>query len=697
MPSLESVPLIRISTGDDGELVEDDFTDVEVPKLERESTRSLTFGGINAHAYRPRTKRLAGLALVTMGAALLISVVVFNISGGPLWANVEARSTKVVLSDPIGGIVVTKFPGKGTFAGYKKGSFDRVYTGEVLASFKGKDGKEADITWQGEDGVLFYDEALKPGDAVSASTEAITMVKALFGKFKKKVGEKVSAGETVCTVYMGKNENGVMIVKEIPASSSYKIVGTSDITIQDPLGFGSELTDGEFVLKGVGLPDLPDLTEPSLETKTENTDGGKWLMFKEYTVDVGDTVTEGDIVASAWEIRETAEGYRKGKTVYFKSPRNGTVLAQQDITTGAVVGPDDDVIETGSPAETGGIPWWVWLLLLLLCVLCLLCFFCMGKKEEPKPEPKPVVVPPPAKKEEPRPVVAAAAPVKAAPAPVVAAAAPVVAAAAAPPPGIPIYFDNNPYYVEYQPLGIKFHTQLPVTCDDYIFNSYGKTLKIQKGQKLTKIRDYDVTNEKHISIVETRLHDAIKDLPYWPLRVDFKVPNTNEIKTYYFKERPIGIMFTPHHPIKVDKFRKYSLAERQTDIKVGYEIVRVADENVADVAKASSSNKGTYKTVDEHLLEGLKHLPFWPVKCEFKVGGATKKIDFMKKPHGITFQKKGEISVQSVKPGSAAEELGVAPGWTLTKIMEDTVTATTDHKKAEKELNEMMEHLPKKE
>mmetsp|Transcript_20121 Transcript_20121/g.35620 ORF Transcript_20121/g.35620 Transcript_20121/m.35620 type:complete len:696 (+) Transcript_20121:82-2169(+) len=695
MPSLESVPLIRISTGDDGELVEDDFTDVEVPKLERESTRSLTFGGINAHAYRPRTKRLAGLALVTMGAALLISVVVFNISGGPLWANVEARSTKVVLSDPIGGIVVTKFPGKGTFAGYKKGSFDRVKTGEVVATFKGEDGKETDLTWDGEVGVLLDSEKLAPGDAVTADTQAFTMGKALFGRFIIPIDRKVAMGDTVCTVYMGKNENGVMIVKDIKAKTAYTVIGYADITIQDPLGYGSPLDDDEFILKGTDLPDLPDLTEPSLESKDENT-YKKWLMFKEYLVPTGAEVSDGDIVASAWEVTETPEGYKKGKTVYFKSDRNGTILAEQNITAGATVGPNDDIIEIGSPPAGSGVPWWVFMLLLLLCICCLLFFCCPSKKEEePAPPPPAPAVEPAPVKAAPAPAPVAAAPAKAAPAPVVAAAAP--PPAAKPPPGIPIYFDNNPYYVEYQPLGIKFHTQLPVTCDDYIFNSYGKTLKIQKGQKLTKIRDYDVTNEKHISIVETRLHDAIKDLPYWPLRVDFKVPNTNEIKTYYFKERPIGIMFTPHHPIKVDKFRKYSLAERQTDIKVGYEIVRVADENVADVAKASSSNKGTYKTVDEHLLEGLKHLPFWPVKCEFKVGGATKKIDFMKKPHGITFQKKGEISVQSVKPGSAAEELGVAPGWTLTKIMEDTVTATTDHKKAEKELNEMMEHLPKKE
>jgi len=197
--------------------------------------------------------------------------------------------------------------------------------------------------------------------------------------------------------------------------------------------------------------------------------------------------------------------------------------------------------------------------------------------------------------------------------------------------------------------------------------------------------------------VETKLHNAIKDLPYWPLRVDFKIPSTGEVRTYYFKERPIGIMFTQHHPIKVEQFRPYSLAQRTTDIQKGWEIVRVADEDTSAVAKGSSSNKAAYKTVDEHLLEGLKHLPPWAVKLEFRAGSAIKKIDFMTKPHGMTFARKGEISVDKVKPGSAAESLGVQTGWVLTKIMEDVVTVNTNHKEAEKEINEMMKHLPNQE
>lgn len=686
------MPLIRVSVGDgDCAIVDDDFTDfdVEMPRLQRESTRSLNLA--QTSGMKPRTKRLTALALVTMGTALLVSMLLSNSSGGPLYANVQARTVKVI-SGPMGGIKVLKFPTNGTFQRFSKGSFDKIYTGDAVAVFKGQDGTLANLTWPGEDGVLLSLEPLKPGDAVTTGTPAISMGKALFHEFIYPVGSKVGQGATVIILWMGYDKDGLMITKEVPASANYTIVGTTDITIQDPIGYGYPLTDDQFLLMGTAMPPLPPCPGSDTDCLVEHK-GSKWLMFKRYTVDKGDQVVEGDTVAQAYYVKQTTAGYQKGDLVNFTAHRNGSILAMQNISAGGpvLVAPNDDIVTIGTGGP--GFPWWLLLLLLLCCLLCILLFCCCGGKKE-EPAPAPVAAPPAAVKAAPAAVVAAApAPVvAAAAAPVVAAAAPV--AAAPPPPGVPIYFDNKPYYVEYQPLGIKFHTTTPVKCDDYIFNSYGKTLGIPKGSKLTRIRDIDVSNNHHISDVEEKLHNAIKDLPYWPLRIDFKVPNTNQIKTYYFKEKPIGIMFTQHAPIKVEKFRPYSLAQRETDIAVGYEITRIADEETATVARNSTSNKATYTKVDEHLNEGLAHLPNWAVKLEFKAGGQTKLISFMKKPHGMTFHRKGEMYVEKVKPGSAAESLGVQAGWTLTKIMNDVVTASTDHKNAEKEINEMMKHLP---
>jgi len=159
------------------------------------------------------------------------------------------------------------------------------------------------------------------------------------------------------------------------------------------------------------------------------------------------------------------------------------------------------------------------------------------------------------------------------------------------PQGVPLYFDFRPYYFKYHPIGIKFYTKAPIKIEKFIFNSYGRHLGLQEGQRLTKIKDTDVRADQNYSHVDRMLLDAIKDLPFWPLRIDFKT-QTGDIRTFYFEERPLGILFTQHLPIKVEKFKPYSLAQRK-QVQVGWE--SIVGEGGKLFARISKANAGSWR------------------------------------------------------------------------------------------------------
>jgi len=173
------------------------------------------------------------------------------------------------------------------------------------------------------------------------------------------------------------------------------------------------------------------------------------------------------------------------------------------------------------------------------------------------------------------------------------------------PPGVPIYFDKIPYYCLYKPLGISFHTEMPIRIDRMMFNSYGKTLGLEPGMTLTRIADEDLEHNHHISVAEDKLSKALEPLPWWPLHIDFKKPN-GEIVGFDFVEHPLGIQFTKHLPIKIAKFNKNSYAQSM-GVEIGWEIVQIADE-----VESYKDSKGAFNMVNDHLHEGMHYLPTHP-------------------------------------------------------------------------------------
>mmetsp|Transcript_162207 Transcript_162207/g.311454 ORF Transcript_162207/g.311454 Transcript_162207/m.311454 type:complete len:992 (-) Transcript_162207:129-3104(-) len=407
-------------------------------------------------------------------------------------------------------------------------------------------------------------------------------------------------------------------------------------------------------------------------------------------------------LSSSYASIATVEAEEPLQEVKFRAALDGYAHLQT-LRPGAMIGPQDDVFDIDQNAPFS----WLSLILVLCCCLPCVAGVCwlvwsylksrprdaisapvsdfrprdVGEDDEDEqeivtaPEPEPVAAPEP----EPAP----------APAPVV----------PAPPPGVPIYFDNEPYYFEYRPLGITFLTEVPIKIDGFTFNSYGRTLGLKQGQRITRIKDVDVREDHHYSHVDSLLLSAVEELPHWPLRIDFQT-NTNEIRKFYFRHRPLGIRFGMQLPIRIASFKPYSLAQR-AGVEVDWKIVRIAEEGTTQDDMASiniKTNKAGFEHVDKHLLKGLEHLPYWPVPLEFKTAsGEMKTINVQQRPHGITFSDEtGGVKVKRVEPRSVAEELGIQIGWDLVGIMDDVITQGQALKRSEKELQEMMQHLPEK-
>mmetsp|Transcript_168518 Transcript_168518/g.298668 ORF Transcript_168518/g.298668 Transcript_168518/m.298668 type:complete len:370 (+) Transcript_168518:47-1156(+) len=178
----------------------------------------------------------------------------------------------------------------------------------------------------------------------------------------------------------------------------------------------------------------------------------------------------------------------------------------------------------------------------------------------------------------------------------------VVSTSEDPPSGVPLYFDNKPYYFQHKPVGIKFFPKAPIRIEGFNFNSYGKTLGLEVGMQLTKINNEDVHANHKFSDVEHKVHAAIGDLPWWPLHIVFKTV-TGEIKGIDFVRRPLGIQFTRHLPIKIENFKPHSYAQ-EMGCELDWEIVKIADEK-----EAFQDSKKAFNMVNEHLHEGLNHLP----------------------------------------------------------------------------------------
>mmetsp|Transcript_12728 Transcript_12728/g.22815 ORF Transcript_12728/g.22815 Transcript_12728/m.22815 type:complete len:654 (-) Transcript_12728:255-2216(-) len=600
------------------------------------------------------------------------------------------------------GLKVMQNPAGGTFKRWRVSVGDKIQTDSAVADFVGQDGKISTVHWSGPNvyGMVFQQQKLSPGTGLKAGADLITTGAGVFGEYKVKPGDVVNKGDPICNLLIGIDS------MSIPARVDGSVVlALGKMKPGEVVGFNTPLKDESFCTLGKHLPMLPPEVIEGGKVKAEHeaAPDGKWMRLQEYKVGVNDKVKKGDTLVSVTVVDPDDTN---GPTLNITAKADGFITEKQAIKPGDIIGPHDDLIVVGEEIKTeGGFPWWLLLLLFLVC--CIILFFlicCRAEPPEPAPPPMPMPpapasVPAPVRAPDPMPSYAMQqSPARAPPPPPHAASRAVPVQPVQARRGVPIYFDNMPFYFEFRPIGIKFQTVSPIKIDKFIFNSYGKTLGLREGQRLTRINDFDVRNDHHYQHVDAVLLNAIKDLPYWPLQIDFKT-QTGDIKHFSFVERPLGILFTQHLPIKVDKFRPHSLAQRR-GVQAGWEIMRIADEDTSQAgmhAIGIKSNKQGYDHVDHHLVEGLDHLPFWRVRVDFKNAfGDIKSLEFSERPMGCAFTRHAPIRIEKFKSRSIAQEMGALVGWEILRIGDETVRPEHDSHHVDKVLEDWMHHLPER-
>lgn len=767
--------------------------------------------GLKTGSYVQKGARLATVLAEVSGGKFTINMpedgMLTGVHSLEPGAEVNAGGEFAVYKPALAGVEILHGPGLkqlrtasgAVFIRWRVQTFDMLSSGCAIAEFEESDGNSTTVTWDGPSGMLLDKQPLLNGDGLLPGAALITVGQAVFIKHTVKVGDYVRKGYTVAIVQVGLER------KPILARKDGMVMSIRPMRFQEPLGFDIELADETFGVLGVHLPRLTPESGNGTETVTNIY--AHWLTSLRYSVNRGDKVKKGDVVALAKEVIVTTmlTGAAKAgdseikvadtirlsvgmqveisdgtssetrpiisishlprlphgapgkltfnsalsqshaslatvnglapKDVMFRADLDGYVAQLQSLKPGAMLGPQDDVFDIDQNGPQ--LPLWTLILVLLCCSLCALGAFGLATqpqrpsvlsalqrtaerglaiavvvctaltslfKQQRRPMRVSMDLRPddesdePDESNEPQPVAAAPLVVEPEPAPAPAQIPEVVAQ----PPGVPIYFDNEPYYFEYHPIGISFrHFTSPIRIAGFTFNSYGRTLGLKEGQQLTRIKDVDVREDFHYGQIDSLLCSAVQELPMWPLRIDFQT-NSNETKKFYFKQRPLGIRFTQHLPIRIKEFRPHALAQK-AGVQVDWKIVRIAEEDTTPEGMARiniTTNRAGYEHVENNLLKGIDPLPYWPVSLEFKAPPSREimTINVLRRPLGIALRrtKQGTFKVDSVEPQSVAEDLGVQVGQNLIRIMGEDVKKDRDAKHVEKELHDMTQHLPQK-
>jgi len=511
-------------------------------------------------------------------------------------------------------------PDPGVLEEWKKKVGEKITDGDPIATIH-VNGENEDVYYKGEPGFVTREAPFEPGDPIAAGTDLGVASQGVFIGWNFDVGDEVKKGDVVSSMKQG----GSVVTLKAPKSGT--VLQKSAEKAGDLIGFEKK-TPGSVVI-GSHLPKLPfpvvpnGSTAPTAMTAPE----GAWLKLKTWETETGDKVKADEIIATAEDL--------KGKSYNLTSKSGGFIVSKQDIVPGDFIGPEDDLVLVGKEKLAAGgsaFPWWVFIVLIVLCCVCLMLILCRPEPQQeppkqetpppppvlvaerkaeysqppaPEPKPEPKLEPKPEPKPEPKAEPVAAALPEPVPEVKEEPKAEELNPDVEPPPpregsdGTHLHFDNKLFHCEYHPLGIKFRAHAPIKVEDFAFNSYAKHIGVQKGMVLTKIKDEDIHESKKFKDVDHKLLEAMRPLPLWPMRIDFKTEDGHK-KVTYFKSHPIGIDFTKHAPIKVEHVKKGSLAE-QEGVKPHMEVIRMGDVDVTE--------DHSFKHVNQMLHDGLNHLP----------------------------------------------------------------------------------------
>jgi len=243
------------------------------------------------------------------------------------------------------------------------------------------------------------------------------------------------------------------------------------------------------------------------------------------------------------------------------------------------------------------------------------------------------------------------------------------------------------FMFEHQPLGIVFTKHSPIRVERFEFNSYAKDKGVQLGWSLVRVANQQVTSEHSLPDVDRMLQSHMKNLAYWPLRVDFDTGN-GLIKAFHFVKQPLGVEITRHAPFKITLFKPDSYA-KTCGVELGWVIVRIGD--------AVVNQRTNFNVLSAYFENGLSHLPQEPkgVRIDFSDPGTGKEktFYFQRRPLGMVLTKYKPIRVQSFDFNSYARERGVQPGWTITRIGDQPVPSGSNFEQVDRRITESTANL----
>uniref|UniRef100_A0A7S0FHV0 PDZ domain-containing protein n=1 Tax=Pyrodinium bahamense TaxID=73915 RepID=A0A7S0FHV0_9DINO len=150
--------------------------------------------------------------------------------------------------------------------------------------------------------------------------------------------------------------------------------------------------------------------------------------------------------------------------------------------------------------------------------------------------------------------------------------------------GVRLVFDDHgmarTVYAKYRPLGIVHAATAPNVVSGFSINSYAKAeLGVQVGWRLTCIGDADLVGGLGFEGLTGALHKHMRDLPVWPLPLQFAEQHSSEPKMIEFVERPLGLVFNPRSRTEVHDIHDNSPAQRE-GVQPGWRLTKIGDYDV---------------------------------------------------------------------------------------------------------------------
>uniref|UniRef100_A0A7S4SQ79 Uncharacterized protein n=1 Tax=Alexandrium monilatum TaxID=311494 RepID=A0A7S4SQ79_9DINO len=137
------------------------------------------------------------------------------------------------------------------------------------------------------------------------------------------------------------------------------------------------------------------------------------------------------------------------------------------------------------------------------------------------------------------------------------------------------------------------------------------------------------------------------------------------IRTVYAKYRPLGIKHNFVAPIIAHDFTINSYAKQDLQVQDSWELTRIGDEDV--------TGNNNFKHVNDKLTDYMKDFPLWPLPLEFRKAlddPSSTVASFVERPIGLEFTNNAPIRVSKIHDNSPAQSEGVEVGWFVTKIGE---------------------------